>query len=286
MRGQEIEMSSKRGGDVEKTKAGKHTEAEDAGGGQLTPKQAAFVREYLIDYNGVQAAIRAGYAERSAAEQSYDLLRRPHIKELVVRKQAAAADAAQVDAALVISELYQVATADPRELVSVEIDCCRNCWGISGLRMWTAGEYKKALNEAMRDGLPAPDFEGGFRFDPRKDPNPECPECHGRGVERVTVTPSAKLSRSATRLLSSIRQTKDGIEIKMHDKMAALLALGKITGVLRDRTELTGAGGGPLQLQPVRPPHELTNEELVQALRDAGHPMIEGLTNKLLGEPK
>jgi hypothetical protein len=72
----------------------------------------------------------------------------------------------------------------------------------------------------------------------------------------------------------------------MHDKMAALLALGKITGVLRDRTELTGAGGGPLQLQPVRPPHELTNEELVQALRDAGHPMIEGLTNKLLGEPK
>jgi phage terminase small subunit len=268
-------MSSK---SVEKTKSGKHAEAEaeDAGGGQLTPKQAAFVREYLIDYNGVQAAIRAGYSERSAAEQSYDLLRRPHIKELVARKQAAAADAAQVDAALVISELYQVATADPRELVSVETDCCRNCWGINGLRMWTAGEYKNALNEATRDGSPAPDFEGGFGFDPRKDLNPECPECHGRGVERVTVTPSAKLSRSATRLLSSIRQTKDGIEIKMHDKMAALLALGKITGVLRDRTELTGAGGGPIALTAVRDLQTMSNEELKAYLLTHGHPVLEG----------
>ena len=30
----------------------------------LTPKQARFVEEYLIDLNGKQAAVRAGYAAK------------------------------------------------------------------------------------------------------------------------------------------------------------------------------------------------------------------------------
>ena len=41
---------------------------------ELTPKQAAFVREYLIDLNATQAAIRAGYSEKTAQEQSARLL--------------------------------------------------------------------------------------------------------------------------------------------------------------------------------------------------------------------
>ena len=32
----------------------------------LTPKQARFCEEYVIDLNGKQAAIRAGYSQRSA----------------------------------------------------------------------------------------------------------------------------------------------------------------------------------------------------------------------------
>lgn len=240
--------------------------------GELSPRMNAFCREYVIDNIGTQAAIRAGYGEAGAGVQAHLLLTNPKIQANIRRRRAAAADAAQVDAALVLSELYLVATADPRELVSIETDCCRYCWGINGLRMWTQGEYKSALVKNTRDGLPPPDFEGGFGFDPRKDPNPECLECVGRGVAHVTITPSAKLSRSATRLLSSIRQTKDGsIEIKMHEKMAALLALGKITGVIRDRTELTGANGGPLQLQPLPTFSQLTDDELLAALARSGH---------------
>ena len=41
---------------------------------ELTRKQHAFVREYLLDKNGTQAAIRAGYSAPTAAEQAYDLL--------------------------------------------------------------------------------------------------------------------------------------------------------------------------------------------------------------------
>ncbi len=35
----------------------------------LTPKQARFVEEYLIDLNATQAAIRAGYSKKTAKQQ-------------------------------------------------------------------------------------------------------------------------------------------------------------------------------------------------------------------------
>ncbi|HRN77172.1 terminase small subunit [Ottowia sp.] len=40
----------------------------------LTPKQQAFVAEYIVDKNGTQAAIRAGYSEKTAQEQASRLL--------------------------------------------------------------------------------------------------------------------------------------------------------------------------------------------------------------------
>lgn len=35
----------------------------------MTEKQLRFVKEYLIDLNGTQAAIRAGYSPNTANEQ-------------------------------------------------------------------------------------------------------------------------------------------------------------------------------------------------------------------------
>ena len=41
---------------------------------KLTDKQTAFVREYLVDLNATQAAIRAGYSERTASRIGPQLL--------------------------------------------------------------------------------------------------------------------------------------------------------------------------------------------------------------------
>jgi phage terminase small subunit len=49
----------------------------------LTPKQALFVQEYLVDLNATQAAIRAGYSEKTAAEMGYENLRKPQIQAAV-----------------------------------------------------------------------------------------------------------------------------------------------------------------------------------------------------------
>ncbi len=50
---------------------------------QLTPKQERFVQEYLIDLNATQAAIRAGYSERTAASIGDENLRKPAIAAAV-----------------------------------------------------------------------------------------------------------------------------------------------------------------------------------------------------------
>jgi hypothetical protein len=134
------------------------------------------------------------------------------------------------------------------------VDCCRHCHGIDYRYQWTPAEFKRELNKTLADDKLPPDLEGGVNFDPRLPPVEDCPECHGRGVERVTVTPSAKLSRAAARLLASMKMTKDGIEIKTRDQDAALIAMGRVVGAFKDRTEMSGPGGQPMQLQSlVRP---------------------------------
>lgn len=50
---------------------------------ELNEKQQAFVREYIIDFNGTQAAIRAGYSEKTANEQSSQLLAKLNIQQAV-----------------------------------------------------------------------------------------------------------------------------------------------------------------------------------------------------------
>lgn len=55
----------------------------------MNPKQAAFVREYLVDCNGTQAAIRAGYSPRTANEQAARLLADISIRAAVEAGQKA-----------------------------------------------------------------------------------------------------------------------------------------------------------------------------------------------------
>jgi phage terminase small subunit len=50
---------------------------------KLTTKQQRFVEEYCVDWNGTQAAIRAGYAEQSAAAEASRLLRNVKVRAAI-----------------------------------------------------------------------------------------------------------------------------------------------------------------------------------------------------------
>ena len=77
----------------------------------LNPKQQAFAREYLVDRNATQAAIRAGYSPKTAGSQAHDLLKKPEIQEAVqegTKKHAASID---VTAESVLADIVRIAEA-------------------------------------------------------------------------------------------------------------------------------------------------------------------------------
>ena len=82
----------------------------------LTAKQEQFVAEYLIDLNATQAAIRAGYSEKTAQEQGSRLLSNVIVKEAIEAAKNRRADRVQVNADYVLRRLYEMAEADRADL--------------------------------------------------------------------------------------------------------------------------------------------------------------------------
>lgn len=82
----------------------------------LTPKQARFVDEYLIDLNGTQAAIRAGYSADTAQEQASRLLSNVMVAEAVAERQKGIQVSTHVTQERVIREIARIALFDPRKM--------------------------------------------------------------------------------------------------------------------------------------------------------------------------
>lgn len=75
----------------------------------MTPKQERFCQEYLIDLNGTQAAIRAGYSPKTAGQQGERLLRNVEIAESIQKVISARSERTQITADYVLSGLQEVA---------------------------------------------------------------------------------------------------------------------------------------------------------------------------------
>ena len=82
----------------------------------LTDKQAAFVREYPVDRNATQAAIRAGYSAKTANQAGSRLLANAKVSRAINEINAQAAENAHVTAQMVLNGLAREAQAgDPSE---------------------------------------------------------------------------------------------------------------------------------------------------------------------------
>lgn len=75
---------------------------------KLTDKQKEFVRQYLVDLNATQAAIRAGYSERTASRIGPQLLGKNCVREAIEKAQAKRARRVEVTQDYVLSNLVEV----------------------------------------------------------------------------------------------------------------------------------------------------------------------------------
>lgn len=75
---------------------------------KLNAKQVKFIDEYLIDLNATQAAIRAGYSEETAAQQSSRLLTKVKIKEFIKSRQDALAEKMGISQEWVVDRFKEI----------------------------------------------------------------------------------------------------------------------------------------------------------------------------------
>lgn len=75
------------------------------GKNQLTDKQEKFVQEFLIDLNGKQAAIRAGYSEKTAENQASRLLSNDKVADRVSELKGKMAKKLEVTREMIVERL-------------------------------------------------------------------------------------------------------------------------------------------------------------------------------------
>lgn len=82
----------------------------------LSTQQQLFVAEYLKDLNATQAAIRAGYSEKTAYSQGQRLLKHVEVAAALTAAQQARSERTKIDADWVLTRLAEEATADLADL--------------------------------------------------------------------------------------------------------------------------------------------------------------------------
>lgn len=79
---------------------------------KLSVKHKRFCEEYLVDLNATQAAIRAGYKEKTARSQGQRLLTNVDIQKYIAELQKKQSERTGITADTVLKELEKIALTD------------------------------------------------------------------------------------------------------------------------------------------------------------------------------
>lgn len=86
----------------------------------MTPKQEAFVNEYLVHRNASEAARRAGYSVKTAGSVGEENLRKPEIRAAIDTALAKQANTLEITAERILRERARLAFLDPRKLFNAD----------------------------------------------------------------------------------------------------------------------------------------------------------------------
>ena len=118
----------------------------------MTPKQRRFVEEYLVDLNARQAALRAGYSDRSAHSYGCQLLRRSEIKAAIEAGLAVRSRRTRINGDQVLTELGRIAFADLRDVVE---------WGPEGVILKSSNSLTPDAARAVAEVIDTRTRSGG-----------------------------------------------------------------------------------------------------------------------------
>ncbi len=213
----------------------------------------AFVAALLEDPNvGIlNAYVAAGFKRDTGNAARFH--RDPEVQAMLAEARAERAKRTEITADMVLERWWQIATADPNELVRHEQRACRYCYGDGHFYQWRDHvEFFEACEKARNAKKPEPDDVGGYGYDQTAEPNHDCPRCNGEGFGATIITDTRRLKGPARLLYAGMKEGRDGIEIKMQDQAKALENVARHLGMFVDRKEISGPDGGPMQVEQVQ----------------------------------
>lgn len=169
----------------------------------LTAKRKRFVSEYLVDLNATRAYRAAGFSgsDNVCAVEGLKLLRNPNVAAAIAEAQAKRSARTEITQDMVLRELAKIGFADMRRLLK-----------------WTG-------NQALMD-LDAAEDSGDVEI---------------RYSNLVTLFDSDELPDDVAASVAEISQTKDGaLKVKLYDKRAALVDIGRHLGMFTTKIEHSG----------------------------------------------
>lgn len=83
----------------------------------LTAKQKLFCNQYLIDLNATQAAIRAGYSKKTAAEIGHENLIKPQIEAYISELQKELSRKTNITPEMVIAEIGRIGFSNIQDFI-------------------------------------------------------------------------------------------------------------------------------------------------------------------------
>ncbi|MDF2854216.1 MAG: Terminase small subunit [Neobacillus sp.] len=228
------------------------------GGGEdvvkLTEKQKRFVDEYLIDLNATRA-YKSAYPtvknDETAASAAARMLRNVKVEKHIDERMKAREKRTEITQDMVLRRWWDIANADPNELIQLRRLNCRYCHGIDHEYQWQdKNEYQKAVSNAIAQAEietqengnmiepNIPTDVGGYGFDRLADPDTDCPKCRGEGNPDIFLADTRKLEPKSKMLYAGIKQTQAGIEIKFRDQDKALENVARHLGMFKDNTNI------------------------------------------------
>lgn len=197
----------------------------------LSASEERFAEEYLIDLNGTHAYMRVfpGVNAKSARTLGARMLAKVGVAQKVAVLKQERSGRLQLESDQVLRVVSDIYFCDTRELVGYWVGSCRYCWGQGHRFQRTDGELDhdrdahEEKQDANADGKAARAFneKGGGGFQAGRKPNPGCPSCAGAGQGRAVINDTRTLSAAARALYAGVKEGKDGVEVKIHDKLTA-----------------------------------------------------------------
>lgn len=204
-------------------------------------KYKMFAQKYVETNNGGASARFAGFEPKSCYQAGNRLLKLPEVQKLIADYRKELEKSTQITTEAILKRHWELANVDVNDIVQYRRYACRHCYGIGGAYQWIdENEYWVAYaHAAEKESARLPDDSGGYGYTRHNVPNPDCAACDGIGDGAMVVNDTTTLTGSARALYDGVKETKQGLEVKMRDRDKHLEAVARIMGLYKDNMTIT-----------------------------------------------